>query len=102
MQVIFNLMSNGIKYSESGPVVIQTRLGNNEIQFSVQDSGQGIYPEEINDMFKPFSHGKGRKKGGTGLGLSITKEIVLAHHGRIWVESDVGKGSIFYFTLPVT
>ena len=101
MQVIFNLMSNGIKYSESGPVVIQTRLGNREIQFSVQDSGQGIYPEEINDMFKPFSHGKGRKKGGTGLGLSITKEIVLAHHGRIWVESEVGKGSIFYFTLPV-
>ncbi|MEI7947989.1 MAG: ATP-binding protein [bacterium] len=102
MQVIFNLMSNGIKYSESGPVVIQTRLVNREIQFSVQDSGQGIYPEEINEMFKPFSHGKGRKKGGTGLGLSITKEIVLAHNGRIWVESEVGKGSIFYFTLPVT
>ena len=101
MQVMINLISNGIKYSERGPVVIKTRLDNSEIQFSVQDSGQGIYPEEIDEIFKPFSQGKGRKKGGTGLGLAITKDLVLAHHGRIWVESEVGKGSTFYFTLPV-
>jgi PAS domain S-box-containing protein len=101
LQVLFNLLSNALKYSEDGPVVIQTRLDKNEIRFSVRDSGQGIYPEEMDDVFKPFSHGKGRKKGGTGLGLAITKEIVLEHHGRIWVESEVGKGSTFYFTLPV-
>ena len=101
MQVIFNLMSNGIKYSESGPVVIQTRLVNREIQFSVRDAGQGVCPEEMDTIFMPFSQGRGRKKGGTGLGLAITKEIVLAHHGRIWVESEVGKGSTFYFTLPL-
>jgi len=101
MQVMFNLIANGIKYSESGPVVIQTRLDKSEIQFSVRDSGQGICPEEMDEIFKPFSQGKGRKKGGTGLGLAITKEIVLAHHGRIWVESKgAGQGSCFYFTLP--
>jgi signal transduction histidine kinase len=102
MQVLINLLANAIKYSESGPVVVQTRLENSEIQISVRDSGQGIYPEELDEIFKPFVQAKGKKKGGTGLGLAITKEIVLAHHGRIWVESEVGKGSIFHFTLPIT
>jgi signal transduction histidine kinase len=101
MQVLINLLANAIKYSESGPVVIQTRLKNSEVQISVQDSGQGIYPEELDEIFKPFVQAKGKKKGGTGLGLAIAKEIVLAHHGRIWVESEIGKGSTFYFTLPV-
>ncbi|MEI7947505.1 MAG: PocR ligand-binding domain-containing protein [bacterium] len=102
MQVLINLLANAIKYSECGPVVIQTRLVNSEIQISVRDSGQGIYPEELDEIFKPFVQAKGKKKGGTGLGLSITKEIVLAHNGRIWVESEVGKGSTFHFTLPIT
>ena len=101
MQVLINLMANAIKYSESGPVVVKTRLKNEEIQISVQDYGQGIAPEEHKEIFKPFSQGKSRKKGGTGLGLAIVKEIVLAHHGRIWVESELGKGSTFTFTLPV-
>jgi PAS domain S-box-containing protein len=101
LQVMVNLIANGIKYSESGPVVIKTCLKNSEIQFSVQDSGQGVLTEETDEIFKPFSHGKGRKKGGTGLGLAISKEIVLAHQGRIWVESEIGKGSTFHFTLPV-
>ena len=101
MQVLINLLANAIKYSESGPVVIQTRRENSEIQVSVRDSGQGVYPEEMDEIFKPFVQAKGKKKGGTGLGLAITKEIILAHHGRIWVESEVGKGSTFYFTLPV-
>jgi signal transduction histidine kinase len=101
MQVMLNILENAIKYSESGPVVIQTRQEAREIQVSVRDSGQGIYPEELGEIFKPFSHGKGRKKGGTGLGLAISKELILAHHGRIWVESELGKGSTFYFTLPV-
>jgi signal transduction histidine kinase len=101
LQVLINLISNGIKYSERGPVMIETRLDTSEIQFSVRDSGQGIYPEERDDIFIPFSQGRGRKKGGTGLGLAISKEIILAHHGKIWVESEMGKGSTFYFTLPV-
>jgi len=101
MQVLVNLLANAIKYSESGPVVVQTRLEDSEIRVSVRDSGQGIYPEELDEIFKPFVQAKGKKKGGTGLGLTIAKEIVLAHHGKIWVESEIGKGSIFYFTLPV-
>jgi two-component system sensor histidine kinase VicK len=101
MQVLINLLANAIKYSESGPVVVRTRLEKNEIQISVRDSGQGIQPEELGEIFKPFVQAKGKKKGGTGLGLAIAKEIVLAHHGKIWVESEIEKGSIFYFTLPV-
>ena len=101
LQVLINLISNGIKYSESGPVVIHTRLEDSEVQISIRDSGQGIDPGEMANIFQPFSHGKGRKKGGTGLGLAISKELVLAHHGKIWVESEHGKGSTFYFTLPV-
>jgi PAS domain S-box-containing protein len=101
MQVLLNLISNAIKYSDRGPVVIETRLDTQEILFSVRDSGQGIYPKEIENIFMPFSHGPGRKTGGTGLGLAISKEIVLAHDGKIWVESAPGKGSTFYFTLPL-
>jgi len=100
LQVLLNLISNAIKYSERGPVVIETRLDKREIEFSVRDSGQGIYPEEKENIFMPFSHGPGRKTGGTGLGLAISKEIVLAHNGKMWVESKLGKGSTFYFTLP--
>jgi PAS domain S-box-containing protein len=101
MQVMINLLANAIKYSERGPVVIQTRREDSEIQISVRDSGQGIQPDELDSIFKPFVQAKSKKKGGTGLGLTISKEIVLAHHGRIWVESEVGKGSTFHFTLPV-
>ena len=101
MQVLINLLANAIKYSESGPVVIQTRLEDGEIRISVRDSGQGIQPDEMESIFKPFVQAKRKKKGGTGLGLTIAKEIVLAHHGRIWVESELGKGSTFHFTLPV-
>lgn len=101
MQVLLNLISNGIKYSERGPIVITTQLNTREIEFSVKDSGQGIYPEEMENVFLPFSHGPGRKTGGTGLGLAISKEIILAHNGQIWVESEFGKGSTFYFTLPL-
>jgi PAS domain S-box-containing protein len=99
-QVLINLLANAIKYSDSGPVVTKTRFKNNEVQISVQDYGQGIAPTETEHIFKPFSQGKSRKKGGTGLGLAIVKEIILAHHGRIWVESEPGKGSTFTFTLP--
>jgi len=100
-QVILNLISNGIKYSERGPIVIETRLNTHEIEFSIRDSGQGIYPEELEHVFMPFSHGRGRKTGGTGLGLAISKEIILAHNGKMWVESEPRKGSTFYFTLPL-
>jgi len=101
MQVLLNLISNAMKYSESGLIVIETRLNTREMVIRVRDSGQGIYPEEMENIFMPFSHGRDRKTGGTGLGLAISKEIVVAHNGRIWAESEKGKGSTFYFTLPL-
>jgi len=101
MQVLINLITNAIKYSERGPIVVETRLDAHEIVFSVRDSGQGIPPEDLENILLPFSQGRERKTGGTGLGLAISKEIVVAHKGKIWAESEKGKGSTFYFTLPL-
>jgi len=101
IQVLINLISNAIKYSEHSSIVIETRLDTREIVFSVRDYGQGIFPEELENIFMPFSHGRERKTGGTGLGLAISKEIIVAHKGKIWAESEKGKGSTFYFTLPL-
>ena len=100
-QVLMNLMINAIKYSESGKILLRTQRKNNEICISVQDFGPGIQAGNLDVIFEPFSQIESNQKGGTGLGLAISKEIVLSHRGRIWVESEVGKGSTFYFTLPL-
>ena len=79
-------------------------IGREEILFSVADQGQGIPPEEINKLFKPFENISVKSTSGeksTGLGLSIVSNLIKAHYGRIWAESEVGKGSTFYFTLPL-
>ena len=100
-QVLINLMANAIKYSECGSIVIQTRCVDHEIHTSVRDFGRGIRSEHLEGIFEPFGKVENNQKGGTGLGLAIAKEIVLAHHGRIWAESEMGKGSAFHFTLPI-
>ncbi len=100
-QVLTNLMANAINYSEGGTIVIQTRLENSGVHISVRDSGSGIKADCYEKIFEPFSQLENCKMGGTGLGLAISKEIVLAHHGKIWVESEIGKGSTFHFTLPL-
>ncbi len=100
-QVLMNLLSNAIKYSERGSVLIRTQRENNEIHVSVRDYGEGIKAEHMEEIFEPFSQTGNDQRGGTGLGLAITKEIVLAHHGRIWAKSEIGKGSTFHFALPV-
>ena len=100
-QVLMNLMTNAFKYSEKGNMVLKTRRENNEVHVSVRDFGPGIKAEHLGGLFEPFSQEGENQKGGTGLGLAIAKEIVLAHHGRIWVESEVGKGSAFHFILPL-
>lgn len=104
-QVLNNLISNAIKYSHSNTTItISAFTTNNEVLISVQDQGQGIPKEEIDKIFIPFSKISVRGTAGeksTGLGLSIVKKIVIGHLGRIWVESEAGKGSTFYFTLPV-
>ncbi|MDD5226053.1 MAG: ATP-binding protein [Candidatus Omnitrophica bacterium] len=103
-QVVMNLMSNAIKNTKAGSVTLVTRKENNAVHISVQDTGVGIPAQDLKKLFHAFeqvSNPQGKSKGGTGLGLAISREIVLAHHGKIWVESEVGKGSTFHFTLPL-
>ena len=108
-QVLVNLVGNAIKFTEKGEIVIhvqslrQTGLAL-VLQCSVKDTGIGIPPDRIERLFKPFSQidsSTTRKYGGTGLGLAICARLVEAMGGTIWVESTVGQGSAFYFTITV-
>ncbi len=108
-QVLLNLISNAAKFTDEGHIKVFARLqkgphGLPEVLIGVEDTGPGIAKEDQEKLFKPFSQvdaSPTRKTGGTGLGLSISRNLVEMHGGRIWVESEVGKGSTFYFTLPV-
>lgn len=103
-QVLNNLLSNAIKYSEKGTQVsVHAKEIGKEIQFSVSDQGQGIPKDEIDKLFKEFGLTSVQSTAGeksTGLGLSICKKIVESHGGKIWVDSEVGQGSEFIFTIP--
>jgi len=101
LQVMINLMANAVKYTESGAIVTQVWHENNEIHVSVRDTGPGIKAEYLERIFEPFAQVGKDKNDGAGLGLAISKEIVLAHRGRMWAESEVGTGSVFHFTLPL-
>jgi signal transduction histidine kinase len=112
-EVIDNLITNAIKYTASGYIKVRTHVDNNEVIVDVEDSGEGIKPEDQTYLFKKFKRlrnytatsGEGNVKmirpGGTGLGLYVSKEIVEMHKGRIMVESEYGKGSTFSFALPI-
>ena len=104
-QVLINLLDNAIKYTHEGGGVMISAIGKDqrEIQFSIEDNGIGIPKEDIPRIFERFyrvDKGRSQELGGTGLGLSIVKHLVQAHGGKIWVESQLEKGSTFYFTLP--
>lgn len=103
-QVMDNLLSNAFKYSNRETTVqVDVKILEKEVQISVTDQGQGIPKKELNKLFHPFSTTSVKTTEGeqsTGLGLVSAKKIVETHGGRIWVESEVGLGSIFYFTLP--
>lgn len=101
-RILGNLLSNALKYSlPETEVTVSAERADGELKISVTDRGVGIAPEDIPHIFERFYKPKGgRKAGGLGLGLYITRMLVGAHGGRIWVESDVGKGSTFSFTLP--
>jgi signal transduction histidine kinase len=104
-QVLNNLLSNAIKYSHSNTTITISAFSSEQhLLISVQDEGLGIPQNELHKVFDPFSKISVKGTAGeksTGLGLSIVKRIVTGHLGRIWVESEVGKGSTFYFTLPL-
>lgn len=102
-QLLQNLISNGIKFrGEEAPIVhVGARRTGDEWIISVQDNGIGLEPQYLQDIFVIFKRLQGRGAyAGTGLGLAIAKKIVERHNGRIWVESELGKGSTFYFSLP--
>ncbi len=104
-QVLHNLLDNAIKYSPlGGQITISGEMKNHSIQVSVADEGQGIPQAEQIKIFESFYRIQGpdnRKVGGVGLGLTICRAIVEAHGGDIWAESTAGRGSVFYFTLPL-
>ena len=102
-QVFQNLIANSIKYRgiETPSIHVSAELVNREWYFSVRDNGMGIAEEYHKRIFDIFNRLHGRELPGTGMGLAICKKIVERHGGRIWVESKLGSGSIFRFTLPV-
>jgi signal transduction histidine kinase len=103
-QVLINLVGNAIKFTDAGEVGIQAEAHNGSFHVSVRDTGPGISSANQAKLFQEFQQADNaitRKKGGTGLGLAISKRIIEMHGGRIWVESQVGQGSTFTFTLPV-
>ncbi|MDA8403252.1 MAG: ATP-binding protein, partial [Desulfobacteraceae bacterium] len=101
--VILNLINNAVKFTEKGHVAVACRADNGHYRLSVSDTGIGIKPEEIPDLFQPFHQidaGLTRKHEGTGLGLSISKKIVDMMGGTIDVASRWGEGSTFTVRLP--
>jgi GAF domain-containing protein len=103
-QVLINLVGNAIKFTDAGEVAIKAEAINGNFHVSVRDTGPGISAADQAKLFQEFQQADNaitRKKGGTGLGLAISKRIIEMHGGRIWVESQVGRGSTFAFTLPV-
>lgn len=101
MQVLVNLIDNAIKYTDQGSIKISASLSDDKVKISVKDTGHGIRAEDIPKLFEKYAQVE-RKPGGTGLGLAISKEIIEAHGGKIWVDSQFGAGSDFQFTLPVS
>jgi PAS domain S-box-containing protein len=104
-QVLGNLLSNAVKFTKEGEVdvFVSSNSDQDEIHFAVKDTGIGIPQEDIGKLFQPFSQldmSYSRGYEGTGLGLAISKKLVELMGGRVWVESELGKGSTFHFTTP--
>jgi signal transduction histidine kinase len=103
-QILINLLSNAVKFSHlNGWVLVTVTRGTKEVVISVQDTGAGIAAEDQSAIFEEFHQLRtsgSAKQEGTGLGLTLAKRFVELHGGRIWVQSELGKGSTFAFTLP--
>jgi signal transduction histidine kinase len=105
-QIMFNLLSNAVKFTRKGGLIsVAVKKINENIEISVKDTGIGIKPEDIQKLFKEFTQLESvytKKYGGTGLGLALSKKLIELHGGKIWVESEYGRGSKFTFTVPVS
>ncbi len=103
-QILYNLVGNAVKFTNQGHVTVSAIQRKDWMELSVSDTGPGI-PESSYELifqsFKQYQQAQARTSQGTGLGLSITKKLIKLHNGRIWVESELGRGSTFYFTLPL-
>jgi signal transduction histidine kinase len=103
-QCLMNLAGNALKFTRQGRVEIAVERRGESLVFRVSDTGIGIPPDQIHGLFTEFQQADStiaREFGGTGLGLSITKKFVEMHGGRIWVESEVDRGSTFFFLIPL-
>jgi signal transduction histidine kinase len=104
-QVLVNLLSNAVKFTpEGGQIKVEATEGDSAVIVSVADTGIGIAKDDQEAIFEEFRQASGnyaQKREGTGLGLTLTRKFVELHGGKIWVESEVGKGSRFTFTLPI-
>ncbi len=104
-QILWNITGNAIKFTEKGSVTISMQVDRHHLLVGVHDTGIGISPEDIPIVFEQFRQIDGslnRRAGGTGLGMPITKNLVELHGGKIWVESVLGMGTTFWFTIPLT
>jgi signal transduction histidine kinase len=102
-QVIFNLLSNAVKFTPAGGSVdVSAAKVNGEVRVAVADTGPGLAPDDHERIFEEFQQTETgiEQREGTGLGLALSKRFVELHGGRIWVDSELGKGSTFVFTLP--
>jgi len=100
-QVFSNLVGNALKFTPKGGAIdVRGRLNGDEALFTIADTGAGIPPENLPHLFDRFWQARETRRAGAGLGLYIAKGIVEAHGGRLWVESKLGVGTTFFFTLP--
>jgi signal transduction histidine kinase len=103
-EVLINLIGNAQKFTSLGGINIQTKVDGDFVVISVEDTGTGIHQEDFDLLFKKFSQVKQKfvkSLGGSGLGLYICRKIIEGLGGKIWLTSEVGKGTKFYFTLPI-
>lgn len=104
-QVISNLLNNALRHTTSGKIVLSAKLAGGGVIFSVKDTGRGIKKEDIPYIFERFyraEKSRSRRTGGMGLGLTISKGLIEAHGGKMWVESEEGKGTEFFFLIPLS